>query len=310
MTPVACQWGLCSCFEQYSVVLTDEDGSDSTQEFINEVESMVANPELHYIPVPFYISTGSIGMLHTETMLVFVYAGIPFILVPPTSINGAGLSDAMYGSDGGRLISNIYGKNNRRVFSLGYIDETTKPLDYAVDYLKHNPPIASIDIDETVAERHIVHEKVNERIGVISRDGGTRLEIYTMDSVESRMIRNNKDFMGGQPYDETGIPVGKTEVIAYGGMPEIIQIGCLCSMDGHNFDVWVPNVPRMTMLARDIFNDGILPIDVFTIDTSAMEECYAVYHSRLAELENEAIDREIQEETDTETPPEIPVDEA
>ena len=309
MASVACQWGLCSCFEQYSVVLTDEDGSDSVQEFRDEVDAMVANPELHYIPVPFYISTGSIGMLHTEMLFVFVYAGIPFILVPPTSINGAGLRDAAYGLDGGRLISSIYARNNRRVFSLGFIDETRKPLEYAADYLRRNPPIASVDIDESVAERHIVHEKVNERVGVISRDGGTRLEIYAMDSVESRLIRNNKDFVGGNPYEESGIPVGKTEVIAYGGMPEIIQIGCLCSMEGFNFDVWVPNVPRMTILARDIFQDGILPIDAFSIDTSAMEECYAVYHSRLTELEQEAIEREIQAESDTDTPPDIPVDE-
>ena len=309
MPSVACQFGLCSCHEQYTVVLTDEDGTDIAQAFKDEIDAMMANPELHYIPVPFYISTGSLGMLHTESVIVFVYAGIPFIFGSRIAISGAGLGDAFYSEDGGRLLASIYGNNNRRVYSLGYT-RSGSPLEHAVDYLTHNPPIASPDIDETVAEHHIVFNKTNERVGVISKDGGTRLEIYAFDTDESRMIRSNKDFVGGTPYAENGIPEGRTEVVAYGGLPEIIQIGEICSTDGYLYDVWVPNVPVITRVAKDIFNDEVLPRDALYTNLEELEECYALFHRKLVELEDEAVKNEIAYEEDTESPPEIPEEES
>lgn len=305
MVPVACQLGLSSCFEQYSVVISDEDGEDIAQLFKNEIDGMMGSPELYYTPVPFYVAMGTIGNIHAEMMIVFLYAGIPFILSSPFAIDGAGIGDATVTKEGGRLIARVFGQNNRRVYSLGFIGSGENPLEYAKNYLTHNPPIASPDIDESVAEEHIVNAKVNERIGVISKDGGTRLEIYALDTDESRMIRGNKDF-GDDPYRERGIPSGMVEVVAYGGLPDLISIGSLCSMDGSIFDVWVPNAPGLTRIAREIFNDGLLPHDIFTLDTDSVEECYAMFHSKLKELEDEAIAKEIEAEGDTETPPEIP----
>ena len=308
MVSVPCQLGLSSCFAQYSVVLSDEEGDDIVQLFKDEIDGMMGSPELYYTPVPFYVSTGSIGNLHAEMLIVFLYAGIPFVLSSPFAIDGSGLTDAVVTDGGGRLISRVYAQNNRRVYSLGFMEVGKNPLEYAKDYLSHNPPIASPDIDEGVAEEHIVNSKINERVGVISKDGGTRLEIYAFDTDESRMIRGNKDF-GDDPYKERGIPAGMVEVIAYGGLPDMISVGNLCSTDGSIFEVWVPNAPGLTRIAREIFNEGLLPIDAFTLDTNGVEECYAMFHSKLKELEDEAIAKEIEAETDTETPPDIPEEE-
>lgn len=305
MVSVPCQLGLCSCFEQYSVVLSDEDGSDIVQLFKDEIDGMMGNPELFYTPVPFYIATGTIGNIHSEMLIVFLYAGIPFILSSPYAIDGAGLGDAVVTRDGGRLISKVYGQNNRHVYSLGYIQSGENPLEHAKEFLMHNLPMSAPDIDEMVAEEHIVNAKINERIGVISKDGGTRLEIYAFDTDESRMIRANKDFVK-DPIAERGIPAGMREVIAYGGLPDIICIGSIGSTDGSVFDVWVPNAPVLTRAARGIFEDEVLPIDAFTLDTEGVEECYAMFHSKLRELEDEAIAKEIEAESDEETPPEIP----
>ena len=308
MVPVSCQIGMCSCCAQYSVVLSDEDGEDIVQLFKDELDGMMGNPGLYYVPVPVYVTMGTIGGLHAEFMILFLYAGIPFILSSPYSIDGAGLSDAVPMHEGGRLISRVYAENNRNVYSLGFIPAGENPLEYAREYLSHNPPIASPDIDGNVVEEHLVTAKVNERVGVISRDGGTRLEIYALDTDESRMIRVNKDF-GDDPYRERGIPEGMTEVIAYGGMPDIICIGGLCAADGSVFEVWVPNAPKLTRVARGIFEDEVLPVDAFTLDTDGIEECYARFHAKLKELEDEAIDQEIKAESDEESPPSIPVEE-
>lgn len=305
MVSVPCQLGLCSCFKQYSVVLSDEDGSDIVQMFKDEIDMMMGNPELFYTPVPFYIATGTIGNIHTEMFIVFLYAGIPFILSSPFAIDGSCLSDAEVTRNGGRLISKVYAQNNRHVYSLGYIQSGENPLEYAKEFLMHNVPMSAPDIGETVAEEHIVNAKINERIGVISKDGGTRLEIYAFDTDESRMIRTNKDFVK-DPIAESGIPVGMWEVIAYGGRPDIICIGSTCSTDGSVFDVWVPNAPVLTRVARGIFEDEGLPNDVFTIDAEGVEECYAMFHRKLRELEDEAIAKEIKVESDDETLPEIP----
>jgi hypothetical protein len=304
MVPISCQIGTCSCFAQYSVVLSDEDGADIVQLFKDEIDGMMGSPGLFYTPVPFYVTMGTIGNLHAEFLVLFLYAGIPFIMSSAFSIDGAGLSDAIVTREGGRLVSRLYAENNRNVYSLGYIQVGENPLEYARDYLEHSPPIASPDIDMMVAEEHIVNAKMNHRVGVISRDGGTRLEIYALDTDESRMIRANKDF-GDDPYMERGIPVGMVEVVAYGGMPDIISIGSVCSADGSLFEVWVPNAPGLTSVARNMFEDGVLPLDAFTLDTDGVEECYARFHGKLREMEDEAIDREIEAETDEETPPSI-----
>ena len=308
MVSVPCQLGLCSCFAQYSVVLSDEDGSDIVQLFKNEIDGMMGNPELFYTPVPFYVATGTIGNIHAEMLIVYLYAGIPFILSSPFAIDGSGLADAVVTRDGGRLISKVYAQNNRHVYSLGYIQIGENPLEHAKEFLMHNLPMSSPDISEFVAEEHIVNAKINERIGVISKDGGTRLEIYAFDTDESRMIRTNKDFVK-DPIAERGIPAGMWEVIAYGGLPDIICIGSICSTDGSVFDVWVPNAPVLTRTARGIFEGGVLPIDAFTLDTEGVEECYAVFHGKLRELEDEAIAKEIEAESDEEMPPEIPAEE-
>jgi len=201
----------------------------------------------------------------------------------------------------------VYGQNNRHVFSLGFIEHSENPLEYAKNYLMNNPPIPSPDIDEAVTEEHLVTAKINDRIGVISKDGGTRLEIYALDTDESRMIRLNKDF-GDDPYRERGIPAGMTEVVAYGGLPDIICIGSICSTDGSLFDVWVPNAPGLTRVARGIFEDELLPLDAFTLDTQSVEECYARFHAKLKAMEDEAIAKEIEAESDEGTPPDIPED--
>lgn len=308
MVSVPCQLGLSSCFEQYSVLISDEDGDDIVQLFKDEIDGMMGNSELHYMPVPFYITSGTIGNLHAEGAIVYMFGSIPFILSSAFSIDGSGISDAIMTNGGGQLLSRIYGENNRHVYSLGFIEVGTNPLDYANEYLGHNPPIASSDIDDMVAEEHIVNAKINERIGVISKDGGTRLEIYALDTDESRMIRLNKNF-GDVPYEERDIPSGMIEVIAYGGLPDIICIGSVCTMDGCIFEVWVPNASGLTHIAREIFNEGLLPLDAFTLDTDSIEECYARFHSKLRDIEDEAISKEIEAESDDETPPEIPTDE-
>lgn len=306
MSPVSCQLGLCSCHAQYSIVLSDEDGGDLVQEFKDEIDQMMGIVEVDYVPVPVYVTMGTIGNLHAEYLILFQYAGIPFILTTSCSIDGAGLSDAALTNGGGRLIASVYGTNNRRVYSLGFIEPSRNPLDYAKTYLERNPPIPSPDIDEAVAETHLVHSKTYERIGVISKDGGTRLEIYALDGDESRMIRGNKDFQR-DPSGEREIPDGMVEVVAYGGLPDVISVGNLCSADGYVFEVWVPNAPGLTRMAREIYNDGLLPIDAFTVDMDGMEECYARFHGNLRKLEDEAIQKEIQ--SDSDMPPEIPTDE-
>ena len=308
MVSVPCQLGLSSCFSQYNVMLSDEDGEDVVQRFKDEIDGLMGSPELFYIPVPFYVATGTIGSIHAEFMIVFLYAGIPFILTSPYSIEGAGLGDAEVTYDGGRLVARIFGENNRQVFSLGFIPVGENPLEYAKTYLMHNPPIPSPDIDMMVAEEHLVNAKVNERKGVISKDGGTRLEIYALDTDESRMIRANKDF-GDDPYKERGIPAGMTEVIAYGGMPDIISFGNICTTDGSVFEVWAPNAPGLTQVARSIFEDELLPVDSMTLDTDGVEECYANFHKKLREMEDEIVDKEIEAESDEETPPTISEDE-
>ena len=308
MVSVPCQLGLSSCFAQYSVVLSDEDGDDILQLLKDEIDGMMGNPELFYVPVPVYVSTGTIGSIHSEFLILFLYAGIPFILSSSFSIDGAELKDAMITNDGGRLVSRLYAENNRQVFSLGFTQVGDNALEYARDYLMHNPPIPSPDIDSNITEEHLVNAKLNERKGVISKDGGTRLEIFSLDTDESRMIRAHKDF-GDDPNSERGIPAGMMEVIAYGGIPSIISIGNICTTDGSIFEVWVPNVPKLTRVARSIFEAGLIPIDSLTLDTDGVEECYATFHKKLCEMEDEVIQKELEVESDEEIPPAIPEDE-
>jgi hypothetical protein len=52
-----------------------------------------------------------------------------------------------------------------------------------------------------------------------------------------------------------------------------------------------------------------LPIDAFTLDTDGVEECYARFHGKLKELEDEAIDQEIRAESDEDMPPGVPDEE-
>ena len=307
MVSVPCQLGLSSCFAQYSVVLSDEDGEDILQRLKDEIDGMMGNPELYYIPVPVYVATGTIGSIHSEFLILFLYAGIPFILSSPFSIDGAGVSDAEVTKYGGRLVAQLYGENNRQVFSLGFIHPDENPLEYAKNYLTSNPPIPSPDISDMVAEEHLVNGKVNERKGVISKDGGTRLEIFALDTDESRMIRAHKDF-GDDPNRERGIPDGMVEVIAYGGIPSIISVGNVCTTDGSVFEVWVPNAPGLTRVARCIFEDELLPLDSLTLDSDGVEECYARFHHKLREMEDEVVDKEMEAESDEETPPSIPED--
>ena len=73
--------------------------------------------------------------------------------------------------------------------------------------------------------------------------------------------------------------------------------------------MWVPNVPKLTRVARSIFEDELLPIDSLTLDADGVEECYATFHKKLREMEDEVMQKELEAETDEEMPPTIPEDE-
>jgi hypothetical protein len=65
----------------------------------------------------------------------------------------------------------------------------------------------------------------------------------------------------------------------------------------------------LTQVARSIFDDELLPVDSMTLDTDGVEECYAKFHKKLREMEDEIVDKEIEAESDEETPPTISEDE-
>lgn len=289
--------GLSSVTPPFKIVLSDHDGADIIAEFKKEVNKMLEEDECKYRPVPCYITTGVLGNMRAEMVIVYIYAGIPFILAPLLCIEGYDATHAKM-APGGYFISRMYEKDNTRAFSLGYVDKPSQVYKYAKEYTKKNPIIDSIDIDEKVINTYIVNNiKTVKSVGTIYRVGGSRFEVYGFDTDESRMIRTTKDFVGGNPYIENGIPEGKTEVILYGGNPDIVQLGDFCTKDGNIFGVWVPNGEKFVKKGSEILTKFILPNDIFVVDEDELAEVYAMAGMYLEKLDA-AEDEEPEDESD------------
>lgn len=289
--------GLSSVYRTFSVLLSDYDGNDIVAELMEELDVMSDEEECQGRPVPVYIMTGTIGAIRTEMLFFYMLGGVPLILSPAFAVTGTGVGDAKMTLDGGRLLAAMYSRNNNFVYSVGYVDSPAEAYAAAVEYTRTNVPTPDPGIDRELVESYIAGKGgAMLPLGVIEKPGGTRLEVYAFDETESSMFRPDKDFMGGRPDEESGRVRGKTEVILYGGNPDIVCVGGICSADGAFFDVWVPNEKGYIDCARHMIEQGDIPRDTLYIDEDDLAQAYVMYDDKLRS--DEAKSDEEDEDTD------------
>lgn len=291
--------GLSSVYRTFSVLLSDYDGNDIVAELMEELDRMADEDECQGRPVPVYIMTGAIGAIRTEMLFFYMLGGVPLIMVPAFAVTGTGIGDAGMTLDGSRFISAMYSRNNNLVYSVGYVDSPAQAFAAAVEYTRSNVPSPDSGLDRELVESYIAGKGgALLPLGVIQKPGGTRFEVYAFDETESSMFRPDKDFMGGHPDEESGRVRGKTEVILYGGNPDIVCVGGFCSIDGAFFDVWVPNEKEYIDCATHMLEQGDIPRDTLYIDDDDLAQAFVMYDDKLRSDEVKAD----EEEAETDVP--------
>ena len=290
--------GTSSVRNPFTVVVSDYDGADIVEEVMGEFSKESDEPECQGSPVPVYSVTGSLGAIHSECMFLYMIGGVPLIMVPSVAVIGTGKDDAKLAQDGGHLISSMYTRNNSHVYSIGYVDDPMHAYAHAVDFTSKQIPYPDSAIDAEMVNAYLADKagSVNS-VGTIFNPGGTRFDVYAFSESESMFIRPDKDFMGGEPYEESGPVPGGYEVILVGGDPDVVCIGGFCTVDGCMFDVWVPNEKWYVECARNMMAQGDIPFDTLFIDYDAMYQAYDMFEEKLRADEEKA-DESVEPDTD------------
>ena len=293
--------GLSSVRAPFAVVQTNYDGADTVEEIKAEFDKMSEEPECQGRPVPVYSVSGTLGAINTELVYLYMLGGVPFILDPGIAVEGSGTDDAMLVNRSGKLVTSLYMSDNTHVYSIGYVDDPCDAYSYAVEFTRRQVPSEDTGIDPDLVNSYIGANPYSiTHVGTIHRPGGTRFDVYAIGATESAMFRPDKDFIGGEPYNEDdhdGV-AGRIEVLLCGGNPDIVCIGSVCSMDGWMFSVWVPNEAEYIECGKWILSQGDFPCDVLYVDEDELAQAYVMYEEKLRHDEMEADGIDTDEETD------------
>lgn len=301
-------YGLTTLLPTVNVLLSDIDGADIVTEFMNEVVYFREHPEEHYKPINVYINTGVLGDLMTERVVIYVYAGIPFILSTAERITGSDEYDAKIDDLGGSFITRMATKDCRNAYSLGFVSKNVSVEKYAMRYMKANSLLTDHNIDATSVGISISNGVLKSH-GSLFKPGRYLYDIYVADTAMSKMIRSYKDFTAN-PVDEMNVPTNTKEILLYGGYPEIVNLGMLSTEFGYVYDVWIPNDYEYYFMAKDLFDQRIFPTDIFTTDQEDLIESYSILCKEVHELDkaNDEEEGESDDDDDEELPdiPELP----
>lgn len=277
--------GLTTVVPTVNVIISDIDGTDTIDAFMKEVVHFRETPSEHYKPINIFFNTGVVGDLMTERVVLYVYAGIPFILSSAERIYGSDEYDPLTDANGGVFISRMASKNCMKAYSLGFVSKNVSTERYAYKYVKEN----SLFLDENI-DSHIVGNAITDGVmkscGSLFKPGGYLYDVYSADAPTSKMIRKYKDF-SHNPVDELNTPENTKEIVLFGGYPEIVKLGVLSSRHGYIYDVWIPNDVNYYAIAKEIFDNHYLPIDIFEFDSNDLYESYALLCKSLSELAKE-----------------------
>lgn len=281
--------GLGGACEPFKIILSDFNGADIIEELKAEISDILDTGVADGSPVPVYIMTGVLGAIRVEVLILYIYGGVPFILDPYVGIEGGGLRDGTLVRGGSFVGAMLSVESNRMAFSLGYVDSPDQAYGYAVTYTRGNPLVKNTGIsDNTVALYLSSNSGSVTRVGSIQKLGGSLFDVFAFNNTESALIRDDKDFIGGEPDRQNGIRQGKYEVILFGGDPDIVQVGAHSSLYGDMFCVWVPNDARFIECAKNMLMQGDLPRDSAYVDYDDLADAYAMYASKLLEDERDA----------------------
>jgi len=276
--------GLSSVRPPFAVVQADYDGVDQYMELMGELDKLSDDPECQGRPVPIYIVGGSIGMITTEILYIYMLGGVPLILEPGISVEGRGGGDMYMTDKPGRFITDLYSRDNSNVYSIGYVDDPCEAYAYAVEFTSKHVPSEDSGIDPEIVNGYLASNPYRmNHVGTIQRMGGTLFEVYAVNATESAMFRPNKDFMGGEPdaeNDTDGIR-GRVEVILCGGNPDIVCVGAIAGIDGWLFNVWVPNEASLVDCAIHMLQQDDIPHDVLFVDELELEQAFVMYDEKL-----------------------------
>lgn len=254
-------------------------------EVMGEMDKISDGPDVAGRPIPFYIMHSATGEVSIELVYLYMFGGVPFILDPGIVVSGTGMGDAVAVNRTGEFIKSMFMNDNDHAYSIGYVDSMLDAYDYAVKFTASNVPSEDTGIDQSLVTAYVSsHPDTLEKVGSIQRVGGTMFDVYAISSTESAMFRPNKDFMGGEPFQENdtdGIG-GRFEVLLVGGNPDIVPVGTLTSMDGWMFTAWVPNEAKYIDCARWMFRQDDIPHDVLYVDELELEQAYYMLAEKIA----------------------------
>lgn len=293
--------GFSSVYAPFAVLYSDYDGGNMLDEIKAEMDRISDDPECRGRPVPFYIMRGSVELVKTEVIFLYMLGGVPLILDPGIVASGADVRDAVVNNETGSFISDMYMENNDFVYSIGYVDDPCEAYAYAVDFTRKHVPSKDTGINPDLVNSYIAASPDSMNfVGTIQRMGGTRFDVYAISATESAMFRSDKDFIGGEPYDEDDADGrhGRVEVLLVGGNPDIVPIGAVASMDGWIFTVWVPNEAGFVECGLRMLAQGDIPVDVLYIDEVELEQAFDMYSQKLQDDAREADEKDIPEGND------------
>lgn len=280
--------GLTACCEPFKIVLSDYDGEDIIEALKTEISDILDSGEYDGRPIPVYIMTGVLGAIRVEVLILYIFGGAPLMLDPSVAIEGGGTRDGHLVT-GNTFISRMYADNNSMVYSLGYVDSPSEAYEYAVKYTRTNPLVKNAGISDDTASLYISSNSESvQTVGKIQRLGGSVFDVYAFNNTESSLIRTDKDFIGGEPYEQNGIHRGKYEVILYGGDPVIVPVGAICGAQGDFFRVWVPNDAGFIECTTSMLSYGDIPNESLYVDYDDLADAYAMYSAKLVSEEQEA----------------------
>jgi len=293
--------GSSSVYAPFAVLYSDYDGGNMLDEIKTEMDKISDEPDCKGRPVPFYIMRGSVELVKTEVVFLYMFGGVPLILDPGIVASGTDVSDAVVSNETGSFITDMYMQNNDFVFSIGYVDDPCEAYGYAVDYTKKHVPSKDSGIDAGLVNSYIAANPDSmDFVGTVQRMGGTRFDVYAISATESAMFRSDKDFIGGEPdvEDDTEGQRGRYEVILVGGNPDIVPIGVITGLDGWMFTVWVPNEAGFVECGLRMLAQGDIPHDVMYVDEVELEQAFDMYSQKLQEDARVADEKDAPPEKD------------
>lgn len=276
-----------SCDVEPFVYLSDIDGSDIIEEFKTYIEHLTKKYPKFSPAVNIYINSGVYGMYaRTEMVTVMVYNGIPFIFPVHRILDGIDENDAQFYDRVNSIISKLYSINANQVASLGVVDDTVNVTEYVLQHSKKSPIFASSDIDASLVQMAIRNGTITS-LGSLYFPGGYLYDIYAIDPITSKAIRNYKDF-SKNPLDEVSDRADGKEVILVGGDPDIVCVGDVVSFEGYVYDAWIPNDVRYYRNAVQAVESRSVQLVGVSVDDDEYLESYAFLLKMMTELEEEA----------------------